>query len=67
MRLFMSEYVTVEPGEDGVSIITARIPSHMFTEVMELADQLLYMARFLRTKSRAAEAISKARQLRIIA
>lgn len=66
MKFYMHEHAEVSPGPDGVSIVTVKIPSHMVTEVMELVDLLLYMSRWLRTRSRAAEAIYKARQLHII-
>lgn len=66
MPFYMHEHAKVEPGSDGISIITVKVPSHMVAEVVDLLDRLLYMARWFRTRTRAADAIFRARQLKII-
>lgn len=62
MKFFMSDHVEVKPGKDGISVITIALPSHLVADVVEIIDMLLYAARWLRTRTRSAEAIAKARQ-----
>lgn len=58
--------ITYEPGPDGITIVTARIPSHAVREVMYFLQSLVLMTRVVNMKCRASEAIYKARSLNII-
>jgi len=66
MKFFMHEHVKVEASENGTALITVRVPAYMATDIIELADHIIHCSRWLRTRSRAQEAVDAARKLRLL-
>lgn len=66
MNFYLMDHIKIEPGEDGISVVTAKVPSYMVGEILSLITNMEHIARVLRTKTRSMEAISKARELKII-
>ena len=56
-RFYISDHVEVEEKENGVSLVSVRLPSHMVADIIEVLDGLLHIARWMHTRTRAAESM----------
>jgi hypothetical protein len=63
-RFYINDHVQIEECENGVSKVTALLPSHMVADVVEVLDHLLHIARWMHTRTRAAEAIYLSRRFK---
>jgi hypothetical protein len=63
-RFYINDHVQIEEGENGVSKVTALLPSHMAADMIEVLEQLLHIARWMHTRTRSAEAVYLARRFR---
>ncbi len=61
-RFYVNDHVQIEECENGVSLVSARIPSHMVADVIEIIDIMMHIARWLNTRTRIAEASYLARR-----
>lgn len=64
-RFYISDHVKVEEcDEQGVSLVSCRLPSHLVADIIEVLDQLLHIARWMHTRTRAAESVHLVRRFR---
>lgn len=66
MHFYVTDHCTFEPGEDGITVITCRVPSSALPQLLRLIDDMQHICRVFYTKTRASEAISAARHLGVI-
>lgn len=63
-RFYISDHVKVEEQENGISLVSCRLPSHMVADIIEVLDQLLHIARWMHTRTRAAESMYLVKRLK---
>jgi hypothetical protein len=56
MEFFITEYCKVERVEDGVAVVSVRVPVELLDDVMDLTTHVLNGARILKMKSRMVAA-----------
>ncbi len=60
MKYHLPDYIKVEPGPDGVSIVTAKISSDKVESFLSLVSEMEHVLRFFKVKTRSCEAMYKA-------
>lgn len=58
MEFFVTEYCKVESVEDGVAVVSVRVPVELLDDVVVLATHILHAAKVLKIKARSVSASS---------
>jgi hypothetical protein len=59
MQFSMVEHMKVERVENGVAVVTLRIPLNLLDSLLALADHLIFFSRYVGTRSRVCLAIDR--------
>lgn len=65
-RFYISDHVKVEESENGKSRVTCVLPSHLVADIVEMLDTIIHLARWVHTRSRAAEAAYLSKRFRAL-
>lgn len=65
-RFYISDHVRVEETENGMSRVSCVLPSHLVADIVEMLDTILHLARWVHTRSRAAESVYLSKRFRAL-